>query len=358
MALTRNIFDVQRAVRVVLDQNKITDQLLAVGDVDTLAIDDMIRDAIPRALRAVLLVAPGIMIDDAVNALDGQSIGGHIYGVISKTFTTGLAMAEPGGTVLDGVNVPDGVEGNPNFRIEAGTKVDLVSGLSQVLVTPDGSACLISAVIPAGTIVRELGKGTLVTLSRECLILEEPEKSEDGSFVLENAPVKGFVYSGTNGAEASIKSDIPGCFYASIKLPDNFLRLLCLKMSDWDYAVDHATPRGDTTYYIQHSSVYSLRGNSQRPIVCVTPDGRHLEAFGSTTPSPTLESFDYVAIPEIDTSNNTIPISDKLYPSVIYYCASLVCTSLGDFNKATAMERIAMQYVTVNTNTNREIQSE
>lgn len=329
MAVTRNIFDVQRAVRVVLDQNKITDQLLAVGDVDTLAIDDMIRDAIPRAIRAVLLVAPGVMIDDAVSGIDD------------------LANTKLYGTIVADTDVKFGSD-TTTYMLNAGTRVELTASSNISKINEKGQAKIALFKVPAGTLI--WNKDTTKQVS-----FEEDKIHATGGGA---ADVYAVLYSSGGGVSATIKGDIAEGFYASITLPDNFLRLLSLQMSDWDYAVDHATPRGDTTYAIQHSNVYSLRGNPHRPVACITPDGKTLEAFGCSDANQTVTSFNYVAIPEIDTSNNTINISDKLYPSVIYYCASLVCTSLGDFNKATAMERIAMQYVTINTNTNREIQSE
>ena len=333
--LIRNIFDVQRAVRVVLDQNKITDQLLAVGDVDTLALDDMIRDAVPRAIRAVLLVAPGVMIEDAVSGVASGEVQNQTYGTIIEDFKATFSESPAG-------------SGSKTYVIYAGTKVRITSS-TQISSSTQGQFLISKFSVPAGTIL-----GDVETTYKTSF---EVELTQSGPA---DAKAKALLYSGSAGMDAQLINDAgrANYFYARVPLPQNFLRLLALKMTDWDYMVDHATPRGDATYAIQHSDVYSLRGNPHRPIVCVTPDGRNLEAFGSVDPNAKLEIFDYVAIPEIDTENNTIPISDKLYPSVIYYCASLVCTSLGDFNKATAMERIAMQYVTINTNTNREIQSE
>lgn len=333
--LIRNIFEVQRSVRVVLDQNKISDQLVAVGDVDTLSLDDMIRDAIPRAIRAVLLVAPGVMIEDAVSGVATGEVQNQTYGTVVEDFKATFQESAAG-------------SGTNTYVIYSGTKV-LIKSTTEIVTSTNGQFLASGFELPAGTVV-----GDLSTSYKTSFDVPVTHSTTLGT------KAKVLLYSGSVGMDAALINDTNrnDYFYARVPLPQNFLRLLAFKMSDWDYMVDHATPRGDSTYSIQHSSVYSLRGNPHRPVVCVTPDGRNLEAFGSSDPKAKLEVFDYVAIPEIDTVNNTIPISDKLYPSVIYYCASLVCTSLGDFNKANAMQAIAMQYVTVNTNTNREIQSE
>lgn len=320
MNTPRNIHDVQRAVRVILDQNKISDQLAAVGDPETLSIDDMIRTELPHAVRAVLLVAPGVMIDDAISGVDGSGLA----------LTTLTSKAD---TVIE--------SGSKQYCLYAGTKVTLTQ-LSTVTMG-QGVVTVTKYIVPAGTVV---GSGTdykPIELDKDLL-----------SVMTE---LKGYLHTQGGGITATGYGDASTGFYASIQLPSNFLRLLALKLQGWDYMVDHATPRGDATYAIQHSDVYSLRGNPHRPIACITPDGRNIEAFGCNDANPVVTIFDYVAIPEINTSNNTINISDKLYPSVIYYCASLVCTSLGDFKKANAMQAIAMQYITVNTDTNREIQT-
>lgn len=346
MPVTRPILDVQRAVRVVLDQNKITDQLIAVGDVDTLAIDDMIRDAIPRAIRAILLVAPGVMIDDAVNGIDDLQ-NTNLSATIAAQQNVALYKVSGSGNDRN-----KGTAISGNFALSAGTKVALDTKAAALGNVSAGKVIIDGFTIPAGTVVWDKSYAVPVQKTFEEDVIGCAAGAGDGDKVL------GVLYSSGGGVAATIKSDAQGVFYASIDLPSNFLRLLSLQMSDWDYAIDHATPRGDSTYAIQHSNVYSLRGNPHRPIAVVTPDGKSLEAFGCLSGDATMTSFNYVAIPEIDTANDTINISDKLYPSVIYYCASLVCTSLGDFNKAHALERIAMQYVTINTNTNREIQSE
>lgn len=215
--------NIVRAVRVVLDQNKDSAPLAAVGDIDTLSIDEIIEESIPGAIRAVLLTAPDTFFDGGISAtsealkMKKHAVANNVYG------------------------------------------------------------------------------------------------------------------------------------YVSVELPADFIRLLSMKMSDWDFAVSYAFPRGDAAYAIQHSRVTSLHGNAQRPVAVVTPDGKHIEAFSSKEDAR-LDEFVYVGMPSVveEGSDKAVEIGGKMYPSVVYYCASLVCATLGDLDKSNTMRTIALQYLTLN----------
>ena len=45
--------DILREVRVSLDENGVSDELLRTGDVETLSLDDIIRQKVPEAVRLV-----------------------------------------------------------------------------------------------------------------------------------------------------------------------------------------------------------------------------------------------------------------------------------------------------------------
>ena len=219
--MKRYFTDIIKSVRVVLDQNKDSSMLSAIGDVDTLSIDEIIEESIHSALHAVLMAAPDTFFDSGIDMAPGD---------------------------LD------------------------------------------------------------VTM----------KDTQDGHFS-----------------------------YASIKLPSNFIRLLALKMNDWDFAVSSASPRGSATYAVQHSRVGHIHGNPQNPVAVITPDGKHVEAFSSNSMAA-LDTFVYVGMPDEETINGKkcIEISDNMYESFIYYSASLVCATLSDFDKSKALRDIAMQHLT------------
>lgn len=62
-----NIHDVMRDVRVCLDQNMTSEQLLQTDDVDTLALDDIIRSKILEAVVRVHTNAPTYLLEQGHN---------------------------------------------------------------------------------------------------------------------------------------------------------------------------------------------------------------------------------------------------------------------------------------------------
>lgn len=68
-----NIHDVMRDVRVCLDQNMTSEQLLQTDDIDTLALDDIIRSKILEAVVRVHTNAPTYLLEQ------GHNFGDAVY---------------------------------------------------------------------------------------------------------------------------------------------------------------------------------------------------------------------------------------------------------------------------------------
>ncbi len=68
-----NIHDVMRDVRVCLDQNMTSEQLLLTGDVDTLAFDDIVRSKVLEAVVRVHNDAPTYLLEE------GHNFGDAVY---------------------------------------------------------------------------------------------------------------------------------------------------------------------------------------------------------------------------------------------------------------------------------------
>lgn len=68
-----NIYDVMRDVRVCLDQNMSSDQLLQTDDVDTLALDEIIRSKILEAVIRIHSIAPTYLLEQ------GHNFGDAVY---------------------------------------------------------------------------------------------------------------------------------------------------------------------------------------------------------------------------------------------------------------------------------------
>lgn len=80
--------ELKEKVRVVMDKNMSSDVLSGLADVDTLSVDDIIADSIPRAMRYILSEAPLYMIED--NQSDGTSC------VKNGTSQVSLTMSQQG----------------------------------------------------------------------------------------------------------------------------------------------------------------------------------------------------------------------------------------------------------------------
>lgn len=68
-----NIHDVMRDVRICLDQNMTSEQLLQTDDIDTLALDDIVRSKILEAVVRVHTNAPTYLLEQ------GHNFGDAIY---------------------------------------------------------------------------------------------------------------------------------------------------------------------------------------------------------------------------------------------------------------------------------------
>lgn len=68
-----NIHDVMRDVRVCLDQNMTSEQLLATDDIDTLSLDDIVRSKILEAVVRVHSSAPTHLLEQ------GHNFGDAVY---------------------------------------------------------------------------------------------------------------------------------------------------------------------------------------------------------------------------------------------------------------------------------------
>lgn len=137
-----------------------------------------------------------------------------------------------------------------------------------------------------------------------------------------------------------------------VPLPDDFMRLLLFKMSDWAYAITDAITPDDPTYARQHSRYGGVRGNSQRPVVAIVerPSGLALEFFSCKTQDAKIESAYYIPYPkmkpyqggdeddpEFEPGEIIIGICDKLKSAVVYYAAYMTALGCGEKTLAEAM---------------------
>lgn len=221
-----SISELAKKVRVVMDKNMTSTALSGLGDIDTLSIDDIIKDSIPRAVRYVLQSAPLYLIDDT--------------------------------------------------------------------------------------------------------------SSSDGTRIVKD---------GKSNASLSMKTQGDG-YVGSIKLPDDFLRLVSIRMSDWKCSA-RAITEDDAEYFEQLSEFAGIRGNPNKPIAAIVQgsDGLYMELYSSNSLTASIKWFRYIAMPEDKTGEGndggTLDLPSKLVSSIIYMSASLSCEILGENEQSAALRKTA-----------------
>lgn len=131
-----------------------------------------------------------------------------------------------------------------------------------------------------------------------------------------------------------------------IKLPDDFLRLLSFKMSDWSTSVADPITEDDPLYLLQSSPLAAVRGNPRRPIVAIVhhTDGLRLEFYSCNTANVAVTKARYIPFPKI--VNDSIDLCEKLKAAIVYCAASMASASLGDEAQAKRLMDICESLLT------------
>ncbi|MDE6246640.1 MAG: hypothetical protein K2M41_02205 [Muribaculaceae bacterium] len=127
-----------------------------------------------------------------------------------------------------------------------------------------------------------------------------------------------------------------------ILLPDDFMRLVIFKMSDWERPVWEAVMVTDPRYELQFSRYQGIRGNPQKPVVAIVRrmEGLALEFFSCRDQSATVEQAKYISVPKID-SDGGINIPERCYKAVVYKVASMTSYSLGQGDQGTLLDELS-----------------
>ena len=122
-------------------------------------------------------------------------------------------------------------------------------------------------------------------------------------------------------------------------LPDDFMRLIVFKMSDWRLSVSTAIAQDDPLYSRQFSKWKGISGNTERPVVAIVnrAEGNVLEFFSCNDNTATIEQAVYVPMPKID-EDGGIDVSEKCYRASVYRAAALALASVGDQLATTMIE--------------------
>lgn len=191
------------------------------------------------------------------------------------------------------------------------------------------------------------GLGDVDTLKLDEIV---ESKVVDAAMVIEqNAPAY-MLDSGKAFGESIGWDGQPGYGAGYIHLPDDFMRLVCFQMSDWDYALTMAITEDSPQYQMQRSRFAGVRGNPQKPVVAITsqPIGLVLEFFSCYSgENAFIKKARYIPIPRI--RNNKIDLCEKLRRAVVYYTAYLAALSLGNGDAAAAMLATARELAEISS---------
>ncbi len=178
-----------------------------------------------------------------------------------------------------------------------------------------------------------IGDGGTLTLDEIIL-----SKLEQGARIVEgNAPIWLLDSGKPLSGSITFRSEI-GKGRGRMQLPDDFLRLITFKMSDWERAVTEPILETDPEYKLQSSRFAGLRGNPQRPVVAIVsePTGLVLEFWSCVGGSGvTLQRGRYLPIPKI--KGEGIEICEKLRSAVVMYTGYLTALTIGESNLAAAL---------------------
>ncbi len=116
-----------------------------------------------------------------------------------------------------------------------------------------------------------------------------------------------------------------------IILPEDFLRLVAFRMSDWQRTVYDPITESDREYALQSSRFKGICGNPERPVAAIVrrSEGKVLEFYSCRDDSATVAQATYIPMPEVDREGG-IDIPQGCYRAAVYRAASLVLASIGD----------------------------
>lgn len=175
----------------------------------------------------------------------------------------------------------------------------------------------------------------------ETLSLEEIIRSkivEAVRRVETDAPVH-FLEEGHDFGDAVYWADLESGW---VLLPDDFMRLIAFRMSDWERTVYSAISVDDPLYAKQSSRHKGIRGNVQKPVCAIVnrAEGKALEFYSCNSEEAYVSRASYLPYPHID-EDDGIDISEKCFTAVIYTVAALVLTTYGEAEKASALTELA-----------------
>lgn len=122
-------------------------------------------------------------------------------------------------------------------------------------------------------------------------------------------------------------------------LPEDFMRLISFRMSDWRRTVFEAISENDSQYALQSSKWKGICGNPEKPVCAIVrrSEGKVLEFYSCNDNTAFVTQATYVPIPKIDIDGG-IDVAEDCYRAAVYRAASLALASVGDQLSTTMLE--------------------
>lgn len=132
----------------------------------------------------------------------------------------------------------------------------------------------------------------------------------------------------------------------SIRLPDDYLRLAIVRMSDWKTPLRVAVLDTSDIYQTVTSEFDGIRPNQYRPLAVETEDadGPILELWGSSDAEATLVQGRYIGQPRV--RDGVLNFPKLLYPALVNMTAALTAQAYKD-NAAQSLMQLAVGYIGV-----------
>ena len=137
-----------------------------------------------------------------------------------------------------------------------------------------------------------------------------------------------------------------------VPLPDDYLRMVLFKMSDWTHAVTITIAVDSALYHQMFSRWKGVRGNPSRPNIAIATDtstGKNVIQFFSCDSTETTAELAYIKRcdkpNEPDEPNTTYEIEQGIYMAVVLKTAALVAATYGNADMMNLMNTLAQKEI-------------
>lgn len=124
-----------------------------------------------------------------------------------------------------------------------------------------------------------------------------------------------------------------------VTLPQDYMRFVSFKMSDWLYPVTKLLPTDSNLYAQQFSEWGGLRGTPSKPIAAIANiSGNMVLQFFSCKSNTATNVLSYIPYVKADNNTTKYDIEETIYRAVVLKAAELTASSYGNVNMMNILE--------------------